>query len=345
MSLFSRSSRSSQKSKSESQHSRNDSADSIFISGRSQKGVDSGPGRGLEDGGQKQGQGGGKGGAQSARFTVGVRRMWERVTGTPLDLTQRRPEAINDSRPHPHNPQNDNSQSQPGVMAVEAGTGHNALPVATSGLRYSKYSGSNIDINTQDIAHSPSIQDTSDTVKRENQDLAIIVHPPSLEDTPPAEPVIHNQLHAPDVFTCTQSHSVQNSLMQKQAASDFCPHNVKGGIRTHIPDESPSLWECTMEIADALLRVHDLPPFDWNTFSSTTSAEDIQSVIQTLKTPPQVNDEKQRLGRQRLRRILRGVEKYTKIVDTAVQHSPEVTALVWAGVRGLLQVCIYSAVE
>ncbi|KAF8473824.1 hypothetical protein BDZ91DRAFT_339378 [Kalaharituber pfeilii] len=41
---------------------------------------------------------------------------------------------------------------------------------------------------------------------------------------------------------------------------------------------------------------------------------------------------------ERLGRILKGVQYYAGIVDVAIQHSPETTALIWAGVRFILQV-------
>ncbi|KAF8461379.1 hypothetical protein BDZ91DRAFT_376443 [Kalaharituber pfeilii] len=41
---------------------------------------------------------------------------------------------------------------------------------------------------------------------------------------------------------------------------------------------------------------------------------------------------------ERLGRILKGVQHYAGIVDVAIQHSPETTALIWAGVRFILQV-------
>ena len=43
---------------------------------------------------------------------------------------------------------------------------------------------------------------------------------------------------------------------------------------------------------------------------------------------------------ERMGRILKYLEDYAKIVDVAVQHSPEITALVWAGARFLLMVNI-----
>ena len=39
-------------------------------------------------------------------------------------------------------------------------------------------------------------------------------------------------------------------------------------------------------------------------------------------------------------KILKSVDKYTKVVDTAISSNPQVGALVWAGIRAIMQVCI-----
>ena len=42
--------------------------------------------------------------------------------------------------------------------------------------------------------------------------------------------------------------------------------------------------------------------------------------------------------RDRFDKIVEGFHKYAKIVDIAIQHSPEITSLVWASARFLIQV-------
>ena len=42
---------------------------------------------------------------------------------------------------------------------------------------------------------------------------------------------------------------------------------------------------------------------------------------------------------ERLGKILKNVEKYTKVVDIAIQSNPQVSALVWAGIWAILRVC------
>jgi len=40
-----------------------------------------------------------------------------------------------------------------------------------------------------------------------------------------------------------------------------------------------------------------------------------------------------------LGQFLKSAEKYTRIVNTAIQHHPDITSLVWAGASAILQVC------
>jgi len=79
----------------------------------------------------------------------------------------------------------------------------------------------------------------------------------------------------------------------------------------------------------------------------------IHVTIEEIKSAQKVMEDKKwyytnRHGRQvdvgeRMRRILRSVEDCAKIVDVAIQHHPEITALVWAGARFILMVGHYSS--
>jgi hypothetical protein len=42
--------------------------------------------------------------------------------------------------------------------------------------------------------------------------------------------------------------------------------------------------------------------------------------------------------RKKLHKIVKALDTYTKIVDMGIQHSPQITALVWASARLILQV-------
>jgi hypothetical protein len=43
---------------------------------------------------------------------------------------------------------------------------------------------------------------------------------------------------------------------------------------------------------------------------------------------------------QKIKKILEIIEQYMTIVDVAIQHHPDITALVWAGIRFMIQVWI-----
>ena len=43
---------------------------------------------------------------------------------------------------------------------------------------------------------------------------------------------------------------------------------------------------------------------------------------------------------ERLGKIVRSIEKYSTVVGTAIQCDPQVSAIVWAGILGIMRVCI-----
>jgi hypothetical protein len=61
-----------------------------------------------------------------------------------------------------------------------------------------------------------------------------------------------------------------------------------------------------------------------------TVAKDIDDVKEKLKG--------HRQGAHKMNSILLHVNRYCTIVDVAVQHHPDITALVWAGARTIIQV-------
>ena len=110
---------------------------------------------------------------------------------------------------------------------------------------------------------------------------------------------------------------------------------------------SAIVWAKAMEIAEKKLRDSNLPPLDLSNLTSQSAEENIEAVVKALNTL-QNDDKKQRWsytwrGKQvivveRLGKILKSVEKYTKIVDTAIQSDPGVSALVWASIWGIMRV-------
>lgn len=78
------------------------------------------------------------------------------------------------------------------------------------------------------------------------------------------------------------------------------------------------------------------------------NATTLRSEISTLKhmkddckrLTPGSTVKKPIMTRGRIHNILKKMEKYALIGDVAVQHDPYIVALVWAGLRFCLQVCI-----
>ena len=115
------------------------------------------------------------------------------------------------------------------------------------------------------------------------------------------------------------------------------------------PPHYSRVWATTLEIAEKRLRENNLPLLDLKTLASESPEENIRIVVKKLNTLQEVNKEKQWsytwhgkevIVMERLGKILKIVNNYSKIVDTAVQSNPQVSTLVWAGVRAIMQVRI-----
>jgi len=95
------------------------------------------------------------------------------------------------------------------------------------------------------------------------------------------------------------------------------------------------IWQQSIDLAQERLKEKKLPFLEPSgpAFKSVTGAsspvEDLKrSIDQSGKGP----------GADRWRKIVKTIDSYAKLVDTAIQHSPVITALVWAGVRTILRV-------
>ena len=150
-----------------------------------------------------------------------------------------------------------------------------------------------------------------------------------------------NPAQASDSLT-TAAHPSQEPLQPKPAPVTTLASPTK---------EPPQLWNQTLEIVKRKLSINNTPfSLDGNNLHSKSATENIQAIIQMLEGA-QKDEQKRRLrfpgwhGKEivvveRLGTVLKTMDKYATIVDVAIQHSPEVTSLVWAGVRGILQVRI-----
>ena len=95
------------------------------------------------------------------------------------------------------------------------------------------------------------------------------------------------------------------------------------------------IWQQSIDLAQERLNEKKLPPLEPSspTFKSvagtSSPVEDLKRIIDQSGQGP---------GANRWRKILKTIDSYAKLVDMAIQHSPAITALVWPGVRTILQV-------
>lgn len=108
------------------------------------------------------------------------------------------------------------------------------------------------------------------------------------------------------------------------------------------------VWSKTLEIVEKKLLKHKLPPLINTIPTSQSARENIRAVVGALNTFQKDEEKKQWSYTWRgkevvivdhVGKILKTMEPYSKIVDTAIQSNPEVTSLVWGGVRAIMQVC------
>jgi len=91
------------------------------------------------------------------------------------------------------------------------------------------------------------------------------------------------------------------------------------------------IWKRSIDLAQDKLTEKRLPLLD----ATINSGVDISSTVGDLeKTINQRKDP----GVGRLRKILKTIHSYAGMVDIAIQHNPMITALVWSGLRAILQV-------
>ena len=164
----------------------------------------------------------------------------------------------------------------------------------------------------------------------------------------PSEPTASESPEPPS--TCTPNNPIPIDQVQSQAETNT--HAAE--LRTDSDDIKPPphssmVWVEALEIVSKKLCENNLPPLDLTILTSQSAEENIQTVFKSLNTLQE--DEQKRRWRytwrgkeviivERLGEILRSVEKYSGIVGTAIQSNPQVGALVWAGIQGIMQVTL-----
>jgi len=95
------------------------------------------------------------------------------------------------------------------------------------------------------------------------------------------------------------------------------------------------IWQRSLDLAQERLKEKKLPPLE-STNPMFKSVAGVSSPVEDLRRS--IDQGGKGPGTDRWRKILKIIGTYERLVDTAIQHSPAITALVWAGVKTILQV-------
>lgn len=126
---------------------------------------------------------------------------------------------------------------------------------------------------------------------------------------------------------------------------------AKSNLVPNLIEPSPhssAAWDKALEIAEE--RLGDKIPLDLTNLTLQSAEENMEVVIKALHTL-QEDDKKKKWSYtwrgkkviivEQVGKIFKSIDKYSKIVDTAVQSNPQISALVWAGVLAIMRVRIY----
>ena len=153
----------------------------------------------------------------------------------------------------------------------------------------------------------------------------------------PSEPTASENPEPPP--TCTPNIPIPTDQIQSPAETD-----------THAaPPHSSVVWDQALEIAKGKLSEKNLPSDDLTSLTSQCAEENIQTIFKSLNTLQEDKHKRRwsftRHGKEivivkHLGDILRSVEKYSKILDTAIPSNSKVGALVWASIKGIMLVAL-----
>jgi hypothetical protein len=92
--------------------------------------------------------------------------------------------------------------------------------------------------------------------------------------------------------------------------------------------------ERTLELLKQKLNAKELERLQWDEYTGTTAEKSKEMVEGVRRSMDGKQDHTKKMYK-----ILQHVDNYSKIIDVAIQHQPQITALVWAGIRMGFQVC------
>lgn len=209
-----------------------------------------------------------------------------------------------------------------------------------------KTSPSTVDDGSEPITALPG-SGLSPAVSSVVPDTLIQPRPPSTTSIiPQISPTITNTISEP-------TNNVPNTpytLLQRCFHLNVFNTNDVPRTRTMPSFNDSDLWQLSVQIAQAQLSKHGLPPLvlDNSSLQSQSAIENINYILEKLncalkedknKRWRYTRDGKEVVIVERWGKVLRSINKYSQIIDTAVQHSPQVTALIWASMKMILQVC------
>ena len=149
------------------------------------------------------------------------------------------------------------------------------------------------------------------------------------------------------------SEPVSAQISPQPTASPAITETPEVGLPTEPdtiePPPHPSVWTKALDIAQNKLSENSLPQLDLTKLTSKSAGENIDAVVKSLNVLQQDKQKnrwrytwrgKEVVIAERLGKILRSIEKYSTVVGAAAQCSPPVSAIVWAGIQGIMRVCI-----
>lgn len=164
---------------------------------------------------------------------------------------------------------------------------------------------------------------------------AVPITPPATSSATvePAKDSTQTSLVQGKQTTPVQGVAVVSALVTTQGST----HQASTSAPTCSSRALAAVWQQSIQIAQKRLSEENLPPLSLDDQTSQAANDAIKLTIGDLQSIIKRNAEKDAwVGR--LQKILKTMEKYAKIVDTAIQYNPQFPSLVWAGIRAILEV-------
>ncbi|KAF8542357.1 hypothetical protein BDD12DRAFT_802957 [Trichophaea hybrida] len=122
--------------------------------------------------------------------------------------------------------------------------------------------------------------------------------------------------------------------------------SASNGGRCNSADLVTNQWKKAYQLAKEKLskmegeQLDDVTLSSGNVDSPIKAAEDARQQMKEKQWTCTDKDGKEVIVRERIEKILKGLEKYAYIVDVGIQHDPVISSLVWAASRFILLVAL-----